>query len=98
VLASFWQQQPSHTLFNAKAFNADLTIDGRETISGDMIFYLHLADDSQGFQELCRRSRRSRRPSSGSVFLNDRIVRETAEPIPHRHDTDAAITLKRQWF
>jgi Family of unknown function (DUF6079) len=48
VLASFWQPQPSHTLFDTKTFKAGLAIHGREVIDGDMMFHVHLADEGKG--------------------------------------------------
>ena len=52
VLASFWQPQPSHTLFDTKTFKAGLAIHGREIVDGDMMFHVHLAEDGASFKAL----------------------------------------------
>jgi hypothetical protein len=81
VLASFWQPQPSHTLFDTKNFKAGLAIHGREILGGDMMFHVHLADDGKQFQtlaaELRTRSQQERKNVFWAVALNDAIDRET---------------------
>jgi Family of unknown function (DUF6079) len=83
VLTSFWQPQPSHTLFDTKAFKAGLAIHGREVVDGDMMFHVHLADDGKEFQrlaaELRTRSQQERKNVFWAVSLNDAIDRETVE-------------------
>lgn len=83
VLASFWQPQPSHTLFDTKTFKAGLAIHGREVVDGDMMFHIHLTDDGKGFQglaaELRTRSQQERKNVFWAVSLNDGIDRETVE-------------------
>lgn len=83
VLAAFWQPQPSHTLFDTKAFKGGLAIHGREAVDGDMMFHVHLADDGKDFQrlaaELRGRSQQERKNVFWTVSLNDAIDRETVE-------------------
>jgi hypothetical protein len=83
VLASFWQPQPSHTLFETKNFKAGLAIHGREVVDGDMMFNVHLAEDGAAFQalasELRTRSQQERKNVFWAVSLNDAIDRETVE-------------------
>ena len=83
VLASFWQPQPSHTLFDTKTFKAGLAIHGREVVGGDMTFHAHLAEDGAAFKalasELRARSQQERKNVFWAVSLNDAIDRETVE-------------------
>jgi hypothetical protein len=83
VLASFWQPQPTHTLFDTKTFKAGLAIHGREIVDGDMMFHVHLAEDGAAFQtlasELRARSQQERKSVFWAVSLNDAIDRETVE-------------------
>ena len=83
VLASFWQPQPNHTLFDTKTFKAGLAIHGREIVDGDMMFHVHLAEDGTLFQalasELRARSQQERKSVFWAVSLNDSIDRETVE-------------------
>jgi hypothetical protein len=83
VLASFWQPQPSYTLFDTKAFKAGLAIHGREAVGGDMMFHVHLADDGKEFQgltaELRTRSQQEQKNVFWAVPLNEAIDRETVE-------------------
>ena len=83
VLASFWQPQPAHTLFDTKTFKAGLAIHGRVIVDGDMMFHVHLADDSSSFQalaaELRVRSQQGRKSVFWTVSLNDAIDRDTVE-------------------
>ena len=83
VLASFWQPQPTHTLFDTKTFKAGLAIYGREIVDGDMMFHVHLAEDGTSFQalasELRARSQQERKSVFWAVSLNDSIDRETVE-------------------
>lgn len=83
VLASFWQPQPSHTLFDTKTFKAGLAIHGREIVEGDMMFHVHLAEDGAAFKalasELRIRSQQERKSVFWAVSLNDAIDRETVE-------------------
>ncbi|MGX5826006.1 BREX system P-loop protein BrxC [Mesorhizobium sp. 43Arga] len=83
ILASFWQPQPSHTLFDTKTFKAGLAIQGREIVGGDMMFHVHLADDGAAFNaqasELRTRSQQERKNVFWSAALNDAIDRETVE-------------------
>ncbi len=83
VLASFWQPQPSHTLFETKNFKAGLVIHGREIVDGDMMFHVHLAEDGASFKalatELRTRSQQERKSVFWAVSLNDAIDRETVE-------------------
>ena len=83
VLASFWQPQPSHTLFDTKTFKAGLAIHGREIVDGDMMFHVHLAEDGASFKalasELRTRSQQERKSVFWAVSLNDAIDRETVE-------------------
>src|ERR1700691_3699036 len=52
ALATFWQPQPSHTLFDTKTFKAGLSIHGREIVDGDMMFHVHLAEGGASFKAL----------------------------------------------
>lgn len=83
VLASFWQPQPSHTLYDTKVFKAGLTLHGREIVEGDLTFHVHLADEGKEFQELAAelraRSQQERKDVFWAVPLNDAIDRETVE-------------------
>jgi hypothetical protein len=83
VLASFWQFQPSHTLFDTKTFKAGLAIQGREIVGGDMMFHVHLAEDGASYKalasELRARSQQERKSVFWAVSLNDAIDRETVE-------------------
>jgi hypothetical protein len=83
VLSSFWQPQPAHTLYETKTFKAGLAIHGREVVSGDLMFHLHLAEDGKEFQslseELRSRSQLERKSVFWAVPLNDAIDRETVE-------------------
>src|SRR4029077_7031421 len=83
MLASFWQPQPSHTLFDTKTFKAGLAIHGREIVDGDMMFHVHLAEAGTSFDalasELRARSQQERKSVFWALFLNDAIDRETVE-------------------
>ena len=83
VLASFWQPQPTHTLFDTKTFKAGLAIHGREIVDGDMMFHVHLAEDGSSFKALASglraRSQQERKGVFWAVSLNDAIDRETVE-------------------
>jgi hypothetical protein len=83
VLSTFWQPQPSHTLFDTKTFKAGLAIDGREVTSGDMMFQVHLAEDGKNVEtltsELRSRSQQERKHAFWTVALTDAIDRETVE-------------------
>jgi hypothetical protein len=83
VLASFWQPQPAHTLFETKTFKASLAIHGREVESGDMMFQVHLAENAKEFQTLASdlrtRSQLERKSVFWAVALNEAIDRETVE-------------------
>lgn len=83
VLSSFWQPQPTHTLFETKTFKAGLAIQGREVVDGDMVFHVHLADDGKEFQslstELRTRSQQERKSVFWAISLNEAIDRETVE-------------------
>lgn len=83
MLTSFWQPQPSHTLFETKTFKAGLAIHGREAVDGDMVFHLHLADDGTEFErlktELRTRSQQERKEVFWAIALNDGIDREVVE-------------------
>ena len=83
VLASFWQPQPTHTLFDTKTLKAGIATHGREIVDGDLVFHVHLADDGSSFQalasELRARSQQERKSVFWAVVLNDGIDRETVE-------------------
>ena len=83
VLSSFWQPPPSHTLFETKSFKAGLVIHGREVLSGDMMFYLHMAEAGGEFQslssELRGRSQQERKNVFWAIAMNEAIDRETVE-------------------
>jgi hypothetical protein len=83
TLRSFWEPQPSHTLFDTKTFKAGLSIHGREVVSGDLIFHVHLTDDGTAFQslaaELRARSQQERKSVFWAVSLNEAIDRETVQ-------------------
>jgi len=83
TLAAFWQSQPSHTLFDTKTFKAGLAIHGREIVPGDMMFFIHLAQEGATFNalasELRGRSQQERKSVFWAVSLNDAIDRETVE-------------------
>ena len=65
---SFWQPQPSHTLFDTKTFKAGLAIHGREIVDGDMMFHVHLAEDGASFQALASELRARSQQERKSVF------------------------------
>lgn len=83
TLASFWQPQPFHTLFDAKTFKAGLAIQGKGIVDGDMIFHVHLDESGKEFknltQELRERSQQERKNVYWAVPLNDTIDKETVE-------------------
>ncbi|MEJ7811067.1 MAG: BREX system P-loop protein BrxC [Gemmatimonadaceae bacterium] len=83
VISSFWEPQPSHTLHEARAFKAGLAIYGREVISGDMVFHVHLAQEGKEFNDLAAelraRSQQERKNVFWAVALNDAIDRATVE-------------------
>jgi Family of unknown function (DUF6079) len=83
TLTSFWQPQPSHTLFDTKTFKGGLAIHGRDVVDGDMMFHVHLADNGKEFQslasELRTRSQQERKAVFWAIGLNDYIDRETVE-------------------
>ena len=83
VLSTFWQPQPSHTLYDTKVFKAGLAIHGREVVDGDMVFHVHLAEDGKEFQslafELRTRSQQEKKNVFWAVGLNDTLDRETVE-------------------
>lgn len=83
VLSSFWQPQPSCTLFDTKTFKAGLVIHGRPVVEGDMNFHVHLAEDGKEFQalagELRSRSQKETKQVFWTVALNESIDRETVE-------------------
>ncbi|MCG3192298.1 MAG: hypothetical protein DIJKHBIC_01536 [Thermoanaerobaculia bacterium] len=83
VISSFWQPQPSHTFLETKAFKAGLAVHGRVIQDGDLLFHIHLADDSKALgalsEELRQRSREERRSVFWAVGLSDAIDRETVE-------------------
>jgi hypothetical protein len=83
ILSSFWQPQPSHTLFDTKTFKGGLALHGRDVLDGDMIFQVHLADDGKEFQalasELRTRSQQERKTVFWAIALNEAIDRETVE-------------------
>jgi Family of unknown function (DUF6079) len=112
MLASFWQPQPAHTLFETKTFKAGLAIHGREVVAGDIVFHVHLADDGKELQalaaELRARSQQERKHVFWAVALNDAIDRETVELFRSREmiarkergdrgeDTPALLAEERQ--
>lgn len=83
MLSGFWQPQPSHTLFDTKTFKAGLAIHGREIMSGDMVFQVHLAEDGKDFDglaaELRIRSQQERKHVFWAIGLNEAVDRETVE-------------------
>jgi hypothetical protein len=83
ALSAFWQPQPSHTLFDTKTFKAGLAIHGRDIMSGDMVFQVHLAQDGKDFDELAAelrtRSQQERKHVFWAIALTDAIDRETVE-------------------
>ena len=83
VLSAFWQPQPSHTLFDTKTFKAGLAIHGKEVLSGDMAFQVHLAEDGKAFDvlkaELRKRSQEERKQVFWAVGLSDAIDHEAVE-------------------
>lgn len=83
VLSSFWQPQPTHTLFETKTFKAGLAIHGREVTDGDLMFQVHLADDGKELQSLATdlrtRSQQEKKNVFWTVALNEAIDRETVE-------------------
>jgi hypothetical protein len=82
VLSGFWLR-PSHTLFDAKTFQAGLAIHGRDLTRGDMMFQVHLAEDGKAFDalaaELRTRSQQERKHVFWAIALTDSIDRETVE-------------------
>jgi hypothetical protein len=83
VFTTFWQPQPSHTLFDTKTFKAGLAIHGRQIVDGDLLFELYLADDSRDLQTLASELRARSQQERKSVFwafgLNDDSDREIRE-------------------
>jgi len=83
VLQSFWQPQPSHTLYDTKTFKAGLALHGREIVPGDLLFQVYLAEEGRDSQELAAELRTRSQLERTSVFwsvpLNDAIRGETDE-------------------
>ena len=83
ILASFWQPQPSYTLFDTKTFKAGLAIHGRNVTSGDLTFQFHLADEGSDFESLANelrgRSQQERRHVFWAVPLDNAIDHEIVE-------------------
>ncbi|HVY62396.1 MAG TPA: BREX system P-loop protein BrxC, partial [Planctomycetota bacterium] len=83
VLQAFWQPQPSHTLFDTKAFKAGLSVQGRPVTDGDMLFELRIADDEKAFAalstELRARSQQERKTVFWAVALTGAIDNEVVE-------------------
>jgi hypothetical protein len=83
VLTEFWKPQPSHTLLDTKTFKAGLAIHGREVVSGDMMFHLHIADDAEGLgplaDELRKRSQNERRQVFWALAQSEAIDRQIVE-------------------
>src|SRR6516162_2429359 len=68
ILSSFWQPQPSHTLFDTKTFKGGLALHGRDVLDGDMMFQVHLADDEKEFHSLASELRARSQQERKSVF------------------------------
>ncbi len=83
VISGFWQPQPSHMLFDTKAFKAGLAVNGRDLTLGDMMFHVHLADDGEDFDglaaDLRKRSQQERKHVFWAIALTGSIDRETVE-------------------
>jgi hypothetical protein len=83
IFSSFWQPQPSYTLLDTKSFKAGLLFHGREVTSGDIEFFIQLADDGKEFGDLATdlrtRSQQERKHVFWAIALNDAIDRETVE-------------------
>ncbi|HUP24850.1 MAG TPA: BREX system P-loop protein BrxC [Thermoanaerobaculia bacterium] len=83
LLSSFWQPQPSFTLHDTKSFKAGLAIQGREVITGDLVFHVHLAEDGSELDtlaaELRARSQQERKSVFWALGLTDAIDRETVQ-------------------
>jgi hypothetical protein len=83
VLKEFWQPQPSHLLLDTKSFKAGLAIQGREIMTGDMLFNLSMADDAPAYKTLIKELRTRSQQEVKSVFwavcLTDAIDHEIAE-------------------
>jgi hypothetical protein len=83
ALSAFWQPQPSYTLFDTKTFKAGLAIHGRDIMSGDMVFQVHLAEEGNDFDDLAAelrtRSQQERKHVFWAIALTDAIDRETVE-------------------
>ena len=83
IITSFWQPQPSCTLAETKAFKAGLAIHNREVTSGDLVFFLQLADEGPEFtalvSELRSRSQLERKHVFWAVPLAPSIGRELVE-------------------
>lgn len=83
VLTAFWEQRPSHTLFDTRVFKAGLAVHGRELTAGDMMFQLYLAEDGKDFDALAtdlrKRSQEERKHVFWAIALTDSVDRETVE-------------------
>jgi hypothetical protein len=83
TLLSFWQPQPSCTLFDTKSFKAGLVIRGRDAVDGDIMFHLHWAEEGQEYQELSAELRARSQQEPKNVFwavrVNSGIDREMVE-------------------
>jgi hypothetical protein len=83
ILSTFWQPQPSYTLFDTKTFKAGLAIHGREVTSGDMMFQVHFGEEGKAFEDLASelrsRSQQERKHVFWAVALTDSIDRESVE-------------------
>lgn len=83
ALVTFWQPQPSFTLFDTKTFKAGLAIQGREVIAGDMVFHLELSEEGEEHKvttaALRARSQQERKQVFWAIALSGAIDRETVE-------------------
>ncbi len=83
MIASFWQPQPSFTLFDTKTFKGGLAVHGREVLPGDLVFHVHLAEQGKEREALSSELRSRSQQEPRSVFwlvgVGDEITRETDE-------------------
>lgn len=83
LLATLWQPQPLHMLFDTRAFRAGLSLRGRIETPGDLVFHIYPAEDEPSFKTLAAdlrsRSQQERTSVFWAVAMNDAIDSETVQ-------------------
>jgi hypothetical protein len=83
VLTGFWSPQPTFSLGDTKQFRAGLIVNGTDTIPGEIVFHMQLAEDGIEATKEADTLRRRSQLEPKSVFwvatLDDEIQRELRE-------------------